>query len=157
MKLIKYITGDATNPTMPGNKIIVHICNDIGGWGKGFVLAISKRWPQPEASYRAWYKSGEMFSLGEIQLIQVTNDIWVANMIAQHGVNKSPDGLPPIRYEALENALSKIAMEAQHKEASVHMPKIGAGLAGGKWETIERIISKQLSEKNIAVTVYELK
>jgi len=32
---IKYIKGDATNPAGEGNKLIVHICNDIGGWGKG--------------------------------------------------------------------------------------------------------------------------
>lgn len=45
---IKYLKGDATQPLVSGNKIIVHVCNDIGAWGKGFVLAISKRWAQPE-------------------------------------------------------------------------------------------------------------
>lgn len=45
---ITYITGDATRPQDQGAKIIVHICNDIGGWGKGFVVAISRRWPEPE-------------------------------------------------------------------------------------------------------------
>ena len=50
MKEINYIKGDATNPQISGNKIIVHICNDIGGWGKGFVLAISNKWKEPEKS-----------------------------------------------------------------------------------------------------------
>lgn len=27
---ITYLKGDATTPTATGNKIIVHICNDIG-------------------------------------------------------------------------------------------------------------------------------
>jgi len=31
---IKYIKGNATNPAGEGNKLIVHICNDTGGWGK---------------------------------------------------------------------------------------------------------------------------
>jgi O-acetyl-ADP-ribose deacetylase (regulator of RNase III) len=156
MKPIKYIKGDATAPTGDDNKIIVHICNDIGGWGKGFVLAISKRWQQPEHAYRTWYKSSENFLLGRIQIVPVEANIWVANMIAQHGVSKSQDGNPPIRYEAVEQALSKVAMEAIAKNASVHMPRIGAGLAGGNWETIESIIIKQLSEKGITVTVYDL-
>ena len=39
MTAIQYLTGDATAPTASGNKIIAHVCNDIGGWGKGFVLA----------------------------------------------------------------------------------------------------------------------
>lgn len=43
MKTITYLKGDATNPQSEENKIIAHICNDIGGWGKGFVVAISKR------------------------------------------------------------------------------------------------------------------
>ena len=30
---IKYIKGDATNPKGSRTKVIVHICNDVGGWG----------------------------------------------------------------------------------------------------------------------------
>jgi O-acetyl-ADP-ribose deacetylase (regulator of RNase III) len=77
---INYIKGDATAPTHSGNKIIVHICNDIGGWGKGFVMAISKRWKEPELQYRAWYKSQENFDLGQVQFVQVEENLWVANL-----------------------------------------------------------------------------
>ncbi|WP_306766628.1 hypothetical protein [Tenacibaculum sp. M341] len=56
MKEIKYIKGDATSPQAKGVKIIAHICNDLGGWGKGFVLAVSKRWKEPEISYRKWHR-----------------------------------------------------------------------------------------------------
>ena len=38
MATIHYIKGDATQPQAKGNKVIAHICNDLGGWGKGFVL-----------------------------------------------------------------------------------------------------------------------
>ncbi len=50
---LKTIKGDATSPQAKGRKVIAHICNDLGGWGKGFVLAISRRWPEPERDYRA--------------------------------------------------------------------------------------------------------
>ncbi len=43
MSAIRYIKGDATQPQAGGNKVIAHVCNDLGGWGKGFVMAISKR------------------------------------------------------------------------------------------------------------------
>jgi O-acetyl-ADP-ribose deacetylase (regulator of RNase III) len=56
---ITYLKADPTKPATAGNKIIVHICNDIGGWGKGFVMAVSKRWPEPEKQYREWYRSKE--------------------------------------------------------------------------------------------------
>ena len=62
MELINYIRGDATQPAGDGNKIIVHVCNDIGAWGKGFVVALSRQWPQPEKDYKQWYKSKVNFA-----------------------------------------------------------------------------------------------
>lgn len=52
MSKLHFLKGDATQPQAKGNKIITHVCNDLGGWGKGFVVAISKRWPEPEIEYR---------------------------------------------------------------------------------------------------------
>ena len=51
-----YFEGDATSPIGDGKKIIPHVCNDIGGWGKGFVLALSKKWPEPEEYYRKFFR-----------------------------------------------------------------------------------------------------
>ncbi|GAL87250.1 hypothetical protein NEMVEDRAFT_v1g223552 [Sporocytophaga myxococcoides] len=62
MEAIEYTKGDATRPVGSGNKIIVHVCN--GGWGKGFVMSISKRWKLPETEYRKWYQSKNKFDLG---------------------------------------------------------------------------------------------
>ena len=45
---IVYVTGDATRPVGTGNKVLVHVCNDVGGWGRGFVMALSARWSAPE-------------------------------------------------------------------------------------------------------------
>jgi O-acetyl-ADP-ribose deacetylase (regulator of RNase III) len=85
---LRIIEGDATSPQATGPKIIAHICNDLGGWGKGFVLAISRRWPQPERDYHDWYRhrASNDFGLGQVQLVQVQADIWVANMVGQHGI-----------------------------------------------------------------------
>ncbi|MCL2015338.1 MAG: macro domain-containing protein [Defluviitaleaceae bacterium] len=151
---ITYIKGDATVPAAKGTKIIAHICNDVGGWGKGFVLAISKRWKEPEKQYRAWYKSKENFGLGEVQFVQVADDLFVANMIGQRGVKTGSKG-PPIRYNAVENCLVKLSDKAAELNATVHMPRIGCGLAGGKWEQIEPLIIRHLIEKNVEVFVYD--
>jgi len=69
MQEINYIKGDATVPQAKGTKIIAHICNNLGGWGKGFVLAVSKRWPEPEQEYRKWHRNraNNDFELGNIQ------------------------------------------------------------------------------------------
>lgn len=155
MKTIEYIKGDATKPVGIDNKIIVHICNDIGGWGKGFVLAISNRWKAPEKAYREWYKSQDGFELGEVQFVNVEDNLWIANLIGQHKIRKDDNGNPPIRYEAIEQGLQKVAAKAKELNASVHMPRIGCGLAGGKWEQIEPIVKNTLIENDVSVTVYD--
>jgi hypothetical protein len=44
MAMIYYAKGDASKPIGAGPKMICHITNNRGGWGAGFVLALSKRW-----------------------------------------------------------------------------------------------------------------
>jgi O-acetyl-ADP-ribose deacetylase (regulator of RNase III) len=158
MAQIHYLQGDATSPQAKGPKVIAHICNDRGGWGKGFVLAISKRWPEPEAAYRRWHRdrAGNDFELGAIQLVQVTADTWVANMIGQHGVKTSRSSGPPIRYKAVDQCLHHLAEHARELKASVHMPRIGCGLAGGRWNRIEPLITSRLTNEGIFVTVYDI-
>src|ERR1051325_1547030 len=130
MVSIQYHIGDATAPIGQGNKLIVHICNDIGAWGAGFVIAISKRWPQPEESFRRWHAERQKndFALGAVQFVQVSDDLWVANMIGQHRITPPAAG-PPIRYDAVEQCLAKVASKARELNATIHMPRIGCGLA----------------------------
>ncbi|OJW16724.1 MAG: Appr-1-p processing protein [Planctomycetales bacterium 71-10] len=153
---IRYIQGDATRPQAKGEKIIAHVCNDLGGWGKGFVVAISKRWPGPEAAYRAWHRERARndFALGAIQVVAVEPYVRVANMVAQRGMKTGSNG-PPIRYEAVRACLRKLAAAAKAPGASVHMPRIGCGLAGGKWERIEPIVVEELVAAGVAVAVYD--
>jgi O-acetyl-ADP-ribose deacetylase (regulator of RNase III) len=158
---ITYLTGDATEPIAgEGIKIITHICNNAGGWGAGFVLALSAKWSKPEVAYKKWYKernkrskytSSRIFTLGNIQLVKVEDDILVANMIAQEHY-KWINNIPPIRYEALANCLDKLNNEIPHR-STVHMPRIGCGLAGGKWKIVEAIINTNI---NKPVFVYDL-
>jgi O-acetyl-ADP-ribose deacetylase (regulator of RNase III) len=44
---------------------------------------------------------------------------------------------------------------ALEKGASVHMPRIGCGLAGGRWELIEPMIVTRLSDRDVAVVIYD--
>ncbi|WP_037673365.1 macro domain-containing protein [Streptomyces griseus] len=156
MSEITYVKGDAGAPSVKGVKVIAHVCNDIGGWGKGFVVALSRRWPQSEEAYRAWHRAraSNDFGLGALQMIQVERDVWVANMIGQRGIRTGSKGVP-VRYEAIDTALTRLADEALALDASVHMPRIGCGLAGGKWSHVEPLITERLVRRGVAVTVYD--
>jgi O-acetyl-ADP-ribose deacetylase (regulator of RNase III) len=158
--MIHYIKGDATNPQTPGKKLIVHVCNDIGAWGAGFVLAISKRWSTPEQYYRAMRLCERR--LGKIQPVQVTPDITVVNMIAQHGIMDhnlkgviDVDARPAIRYQALGVCMTQVRELALQQNATIHMPRIGCGLAGGKWNEVEKILEETCSD--VFIFVYDLK
>ncbi|WP_203183781.1 macro domain-containing protein [Streptomyces pratensis] len=156
MSGITYVQGDATAPQGKGVKLIVHVCNDLGGWGKGFVLAVSRRWPGPEAAYRRWHRerSGNDFGLGAVQFVQAERYIWVANVVGQRGIRTGSKGVP-VRYEAIDAGLDKVAAKAADLGASVHMPRIGCGLAGGTWPRVEPLITERLVSRGIDVTVYD--
>ncbi|OUD00689.1 macro domain-containing protein [Streptomyces swartbergensis] len=156
MSGIRYVRGDATVPSVKGVKVITHLSNDLGGWGKGFVLAISRRRPEPEAAYRAWHRdrAANDFGLGAVQFVQVERYVWVANMIGQRGPRTGSKGVP-VRYEAIDTALETLAERAGELGATVHMPRIGCGLAGGKWSRVEPLIEERLIRRGIQVTVYD--
>ncbi|WP_328718225.1 macro domain-containing protein [Streptomyces sp. NBC_00247] len=157
MSGITYLKGDATAPQAKGVKLIVHVCNDLGGWGKGFVLALSHRWPEPEAAYRRWHRgrAGNDFALGAVQFVHVDPYVWVANLVGQRGMRRGSGGVP-VRYEAIDTGLETVAVRAAELGASVHMPRIGCGLAGGTWSRVEPLIERRLVSRELSVTVYDL-
>jgi O-acetyl-ADP-ribose deacetylase (regulator of RNase III) len=75
-------------------------------------------------------------------------------MIGQHGL-RNAGGEPPIRYDAVGKCLAKVAAKAKELGASVHMPRIGCGLAGGRWEVIEPLIVQSLCEQDVSAVVYD--
>jgi len=161
---ILYTTGDATRPQGPGNRLICHCCNDIGGWGSGFVVALSNRWAAPEKAYREWHRTGDCsgapFELGEVQFVPVDqtqgSQVWVANIIGQHKTIARGEATP-VRYEALEKGFERVREFCQNCGFTAHMPRIGSGLARGDWSRIEEIINRVLvDEGSIEVTVYDL-
>lgn len=141
--MLNYIVGDVTNC---GKSVLMHIVNNRGGWGKGVVLAISKKWREPELAYRKGYKSLKM---GDVQFVE-TGEVVVANMMAQDGY-----GGVAVRYDALRECLKKIRDFAIKNSLCVNAPMIGAGLGGGSWEQIEQIIKEELSGY-VDVTIHRL-
>lgn len=151
-----FVKGDATKPRGGGNKIIAFVVNDATPrWGAGFGLAIKKKWNFVQNNFIQWVEeSPQNFKLGSVKNIHIDVDTSILTLISQHGYGAS--GKPRIRYSALQNCLEKLAEIAKEKSASVHMPMIGSGQAGGNWTIILEMIKETLSKKGIEVTIYEL-
>jgi O-acetyl-ADP-ribose deacetylase (regulator of RNase III) len=147
---LTYRIGNVLFPVGDGKKIIVHICNDRGAWNGGFTGVLNNRWIEPKIAYKKLVRK----ELGAVQFIAVDREIRVANLIAQ---TLGYANGPPIRYAALKSALQVVAQEAIISKSSVHMPRIGCGLAGGSWSKIEPIINAELVQKGINVFVYDLR
>ena len=143
--MIEYVNGDATRP-IAKPAFIAHVCNDVGAWGAGFVVALSARWKQPEKVYRSTPSRG----LGEVQFAVCERDIMVANMVAQYGLSGPR---PWVRYDALDTCLRIVFDKAKQLGASVHAPRIGCGIAGGKWSEVEPIILR--TQGDVRVVVYD--
>lgn len=157
MKL-QYRVGDATQPVGEGTKIITHCCNNVGAWGAGFVLAISRRWPEPEVQYKSLFPGFKddytpTPELGFVQYVPVEDDTLVANIIGQ-----VMGGPHPVRYDALYEGLSKVHrhMQIHSDPISLHMPRMGSALAGGSWDVVEAIVNEVFEETPFAVTCYDL-
>jgi len=153
---LHYLIGDATKPCVfPA--IIAHITNDEGGWGKGFVLALEAAFPGVRAR---WKRINQ--TLGHFWLDEEGAGVGFAHICAQSGY-LSVYNPEPLNYLVLESGLAWLGhrvWQMNQKDPrypiSVHMPRIGTGLAGGRWETIEPFIVKELVGRGVEVYVYDL-
>lgn len=157
---ISYYKGDVLNAVSDTSddetRILIHICNNRGGWGAGFVLALSKKWAEPEQEYRECFKRRINYELGKIQPIKIKDNLYVINMIAQSGY-KTAKNPTPLSYDALRECLNTVLIwidENNFISPVIYAPKIGTGLAGGNWDTIKTILQEELTE--IPIKIYEL-
>jgi hypothetical protein len=154
--ILRFVVGDATLPQGSSLRYILQVVNAAGKYGAGFSGALSARWPKVESQYRQWWreKYGHL-NLGEIQEIQILSDLVVINMVAQKDI-VSKNNPKPIDYVALQQCLSKVGIIISEINGSVHIPRIGCGLAGGDWSVVESLIDSDLLKRGINVTVYDL-
>lgn len=154
--LMAYLKGDATEP-MTRPALICHVCNDVGAFGAGFAKAVAAKWPYVAHQYKTWHQQEDAGTLllGQVQVLEAEQGIWVANMVAQHGLRSRANPIP-LNYSALMNCLDYVAEWALKRSMPIHMPRIGTGYAGGEWDKIEPLVRKRLYEKGLCVYIYDL-
>jgi Zn-dependent peptidase ImmA (M78 family) len=154
---ITYVIGDALSPIVEGPAIIAHVVNDATpNWGgRGFAQAVRDRLPMVQDDFRQWARLHRpLYKLGQSRLCRVSPALSVLSMICQEGYG--PSVTPRLRYGPLQTCLIRLADDALAQGASVHMPRIGAGKAGGAWEIIEELIGQEVCARGVLVTVYDL-
>ena len=151
-KSLHYLIGDATKP-ISNPAIIAHVCNDIGGFGRGFVVSLARAFPEVKESYLRWFSYPVKPALGNVQIVNThVEGISVANMVAQHGVRWEGKN-PPIRYDALEQGLKQVYNHADQNKKIVVAPRLGAVLSGGDWNIIENIFQRVMTVETYIYTL----
>jgi O-acetyl-ADP-ribose deacetylase (regulator of RNase III) len=154
---IIYIRGDATSPRGPGKKLLVQLVNDSAlSWGgHGFAAAVRRKWPTAQDAYtKQVVKDKTFLRLGNVILHNVAPDLILSSLVGQRGYGFSER--PRVRYGAIRDGLVKLSSIAKQSAASVHMPRIGTGLAGGAWPVVEEIVREVLIGAGVPVFVYDL-
>lgn len=153
--MIRYVKGNLLDAPEP---LIIHGCNAQGVMGSGVAKAIREKWPVVFKAYRAWYKQEAFLHrsccVGEVQIVLaegLPQRKWVANLISQ--THYGTDGRKYASYEAIMHGLTTIRDE---NWSHVAMPKIGCGLGGLQWTTVESLVEELLCDRGIDVAVYEL-
>lgn len=179
--MITYIKGDLFEEIKKIDRdttiIIPHTVNNVGKWGKGFVVPLGQNFPKAKQEYLHWYSTGYCINIldnsivgfgpGYTQLVKVAAKIYVANMVGQFGV-KSLNNPTPVDYEAVILSMKHLndymmylyndfllpITFSNNKKLEIHCPKFGCGLGGGTWKQISSYIETVWKEHN--VYIYEL-
>lgn len=146
--MIKYKKGDVLEAS---EDIIAHGCNCSGGFGSGVAAAVTKKYPKARVRYLdKFYDEG--WQLGDVQVVTQWDYKTVANCATQF--DYLPRGICHADYSAIAKCMETIKSYAKNSNQSVAIPKIGAGLAGGDWNIILKILEDVFMDYDI--TVYEL-
>tara|TARA_B100001057_G_C22864691_1_gene955991 strand:+ start:3841 stop:4305 length:465 start_codon:yes stop_codon:yes gene_type:complete len=151
---MKYIEGDLILLAKNGKfDLIVHGCNCFNTMGAGIAKMIKDNfigaWKADQKT-----KKGDRSKLGNYtSYIKSQNDntLRIINAYTQYTYG----GKSPVDYDAIRECFKKI--NSRYKGKKVGIPKIGAGLAGGNWKQIEKIIDEETKDLKLTCVIYNKK
>jgi len=144
---INFIKGDISTSPDP---VIAHGCNCKGGFGSGVAGVVARKWPKARVEYK---KVVRPTSLGNIQVVNCGSKV-IVNMFTQLTYGRTGKH---VDYEAVDDCMVKLRTYAElNLHDAVSIPRIGAGLGGGNWREIERIIREAWNGCDIALNIYSL-
>lgn len=146
--MILYKKGDLFETEL---KIIAHGCNCSGGFGSGVAKIIASKYPEAKIAYLNKLKTNRGWRLGDVQIVNTRGKI-ICNCATQERFGY--DGRKYVDYEAIKEVMFFLKRLSIEMNETIAIPKIGAGLAGGDWNVIEKIINEVFQETKIVV--YEL-
>jgi O-acetyl-ADP-ribose deacetylase (regulator of RNase III) len=166
------IEGDLIKLAKQGTfDVITHGCNCLSNMGAGIAPQMAKAFGVDKFQMELWGPTiGKLGCIDYETFVIGQNAIWsledadnklgepelaVVNSYTQYRYGKNhTDGVSkPLDYEALTLCMRKINTTFSGKH--IGLPKIGAGLAGGDWNKIKKIIQTELKDMKVSVVIYK--
>ncbi len=151
---MKTIKGDLIQLALEGEfDVIIHGCNCFCAMGAGIAKTIKEVFPE---AYIVDNRTGtgNASKLGNFTyatILKNENKIIVVNAYTQYDYTIGKE--PNVDYKAIRKVMRDIK-HAFHG-SRIGYPKIGAGLAGGNWDKIAKIIDEELEGENHTLVVWD--
>ena len=170
----KEVDGDLITLAKAGEfDVITHGCNCFCTMGAGIAVPMKENFWCDEFPMEAPEYKGDINKLGNIDFKCITdkgdhlrisnpNDLCVNDVLVtvvnsytqyHYGKNHLDGAKNPVDYEAITMCMRKI--NHTFKGEKIGLPMIGAGLAGGNWFVIEKIIKEELKDMDITIVRYK--
>jgi len=140
---IKYVVGNLLE-LAPTFDVIAHGCNCFNSMSGGIAYQIAKKYPIVEDADKVT-KRGSGDKLGGFTMVTF-EDFIVLNAYTQFQPGANVD------YNAIK--LAMININKSFPNMSIGLPKIGAGIAGGDWDRIEKIIKEALVDMDVTIVEF---
>lgn len=153
---IRYIEGSIFDRN---TRVVVHGCNAMGAFGKGFAYQVQKRHPEAHARYLEAFDDGAL-EPGAVVWAQCRGRL-IGNMVTQPAYGY--DGGQYVDYDAFRACMRAVNAAAAGGVAgsefpagfrSVCMPLVGTDLGGGDWGILSSIVEEELTD--VAPVVFYL-
>ncbi|RSM63061.1 hypothetical protein DMH03_13575 [Amycolatopsis sp. WAC 01376] len=154
-------TGDVSELDNSADPVLIaHVVTDSARtWGRrGVAASLTRRFPDAARAFRSWaIADPDNLTLGNVHFaaLQVgEKEIFLASIVAQRGYG--PGVSTRLDYGALRQGLYAVAQYGAKRGVAIHLPRIGAGQAGGRWDEIGKAIEGTLVKAGLRVVVYTM-
>ncbi|HEY0008059.1 MAG TPA: hypothetical protein VGB55_05000 [Tepidisphaeraceae bacterium] len=149
---MKIVQGDLIKLALDGAfDIIVHGCNCFNAMHAGVARQVAHSFPEAQEADNAT-KKGDKAKLGTITVAVIPRaekSVAVVNAYTQYDYGC---GGVYVDYDAVRKVMKEIKFRFAGER--IGYPKIGAGLAGGNWEKIAKIIDEELQGEDHTLVEY---
>jgi O-acetyl-ADP-ribose deacetylase (regulator of RNase III) len=148
---VNIIQGDLLSAS---ENIIGHQVNCQAVMGSGVARALRDKYSGLYSAYTEFCTGNSPKELlGQLQIVPVAKDKYVANLLGQLNFGRS--NITYTNYNALKAALLTLKEFAKENGYTVALPyNIGCGLANGKWSIVEPMIQEVFADYE--VTLYKI-